>query len=191
MGNFYTNITLRTGDQASVVNALRAGGRDALVSHPEHGCTVVFDSECEEQDLDTLHELADTLSQELRCPALAVLDHDDDVLSVSLHENGRMTDRYDSAPGYFESGPGRAPEGGDAARWCQAFASANVAGVESVLRAASGASGGGPYVFEVDRHDALVQALGLPTVAVGTGYNYIEDGEYPPGTSEDSFMRTA
>ena len=78
MGGFYTNYTLRGPSQQAVSAAL--AGRKAVVT-PEHaGCVVAFDEASDDQDEERIAELASRLSSELRCPVLAVLDHDDDIL---------------------------------------------------------------------------------------------------------------
>jgi hypothetical protein len=98
VGNFYTNHTVRTTDQAAVVKVL--AGRRAYVSPPSHGAVVVFDQEM--MDVETLG--AD-LSGELHCPVLAIMNHDDDILWYALFENGAKTDEYDSTPGLFHRTP--------------------------------------------------------------------------------------
>ena len=40
------------------------------------------------------------------------------------------------------------------------------------------------YTIETERHAALVQLLGLPPAAVGSGYDTISDGELPEGVVE-------
>jgi len=189
MGSFYTNITLRTTESAAVVAALRSGKRTALVSPPVSGCTVVYDRECEDQDLEVLNGLASSLAATLRCPALAVLVHDDDVLIYTLHEDGELVDEYNSAPEYFESGEFGPPEGGDAERLSRVFGGGDVAKAEEVLRAERAGDRDEGYVFESERHQALVEAIGLPMLAVSTGFNYIEAGELPEGVTEASFTR--
>src|SRR5215212_2662131 len=96
MGSFYTNITLRTTQHAAVVDALKAEHRDAFVSRAENGCVVVCDRETEEQDVEELSSLASSLSGTFRCPAIAVLNHDDDVLMCTVHDKGEMVDEYNS-----------------------------------------------------------------------------------------------
>lgn len=191
MGSFYTNVTLRTASQTDVVAALKAEHRDAFVSSADNGCVVVYDRESEEQEPDVLKKLAGALSAKLKCAALAITNHDDDVLLYTLHEGGKLLDEYNSSPGYFESGPGDPPKGGDAKRLCKAFGTANVSGVEAVLRTknAAGSDDDEGYVFESERHVALAEALGAPTIAVQAGFNYIEEGELPDGTDESSFVR--
>jgi hypothetical protein len=186
VGSFYTNITLRTSDQNRVVDALKSENREAFVSSA-NGCTVVFDSESEQQDLEILRGLANRLSEKLRCAALAVLNHDDDVLVCSLHESGRLVDEYNSSPSYFTDGDMSMPEGGDAERWCRAFgAQGKAKDVERILRT-SGLSSVG-YTFEMDRHADLVAALGLPPASVSLGFNYLEEGEFGDGNESD-FVR--
>jgi hypothetical protein len=189
MGNFYTNITIRTDRHDDVVAALHDLERDAYVSPADKGCVVVFDQETEDQDFEGLKKLAGALSSALRSPALAVLVHDDDILMYSLHEDGKQRDEYNSSPEYFESGPGAEPEGGDASALCRAFGVASITGVEEVLHTPRASDGADGYVFEHERHEALVEALRIPTFAIACGFNYLEEGECPEGTTPESFTR--
>ena len=79
MGNFYTNYTLRGPSQQAVARAM--AGRSAIVTPAQDGCVVVFDAQSDEQDSAVITELASRLSRELRCPVLAVLNHDDDIFT--------------------------------------------------------------------------------------------------------------
>lgn len=191
MGSFYTNITLRTAQTASVVDALKSAKRQALVAEPQNDCTVVYDRECEDQDIEVLKKLAGSLSAKLKCAALALLIHDDDVLIYSLHENGKLVDEYVSWPAFADDSAGSdSPDGGDAELLCRAFgAEDQAADVEEVLRVERAGGGDEGFVFETERHQALVDALGLPGIAVSAGYNYVEQGELPEGTTESSFTR--
>src|SRR2546423_14770558 len=87
MGNFYTNYTLRGPSQQAVAAAL--AGRKATVTPLHGGCVVVFDEASDDQDQERIVELAARLSSELRCPVLAVLNHDDDILWYQLYEFGK------------------------------------------------------------------------------------------------------
>jgi hypothetical protein len=189
MGSFYTNITLRTERHDDVVSLLRDEGREAFVSRPQRGCVVVYDRECEDQDIEVLKKLGGLLSTKLRCAALGVLNHDDDVLIYMLHDNGKLVDEYNSSPAYFDSGPGEPPEGGDASRLGSAFGIASTGGIEEVLHMPNGGGSGDGYIFESERHQALAEALGTPAIAVHTGFNYIEEGELPDGVDSDTFTR--
>jgi hypothetical protein len=185
MGSFYTNITLRTTQQNRVVDTLSAGGRTAFVSQPQNGCIVVYDSDTEDQDIDSLRELGDSLSVKLGCVALAVLIHDDDLLLYTLHESGKVVDEYASAS--FDE-TDAAPEGGDSARLCRAFGASDATRVETILRTDRAGGSGGGYVFETERHEDLVNALGLPLFAVATGFHYLDEGELPEGATPGTFV---
>ena len=168
MGNSYTNCTVVTTDQATVLAKLRKWKRQAYIAAAAAGI-VIFD-----KDEDV--ELGRPLSKALSCPALVVLDHDDDVLYYWLYENGKLTDDYCSNPDFDEDYP--AEQGpGDPAKLCRAFGNPKAERkVKTALR--SQRSG---YVFAVHRHLALVKALGLPECAVAMGYRYIAAGDMPCG----------
>jgi len=187
MGNFYANITLQTTETGAVVQTLGYLRRRALVAPPQDGATVVYDEAIETGGPEEVARLSAELSRRHGCAALAVLVADDDVLWYALHRAGRLHHEYDSNPGY-DDGEARPPKGGDARALGEAFGAAGrEAELERVLRAPSGSHDG--YVFEHERHADLVQALGLPEIAVATGYEYIEGGELPEGLEETDLRR--
>jgi hypothetical protein len=118
---------------------------------------------------------------------VVTVNHDDDMLWYGLFDKGRLTDEYNSWPDYFEHGTSP-PTGGDARKLCAAFGrGGKEKEVETVLREASREEDG--YVFAMERHADLVQALGLPAFAVGCGFNYVEEGELPEGLSEGDLVK--
>lgn len=189
MGNFYTNITLQGPGQDEVAEALGAMGRSAYVSPTLDGFTVVFDGECESQDNRVLKRLTAELTKRFGCAAIAVINHDDDILWYQLYKNGEPLDEYNSAPDYFEpEGEPSGPSGGDAARLVQAFGvAADAKAVEQVLRTSSLDDDG--YTFECERHQALATLLGMPLFGVGGGFNYISEGELPEGLTDKNIRR--
>jgi hypothetical protein len=185
MGNFYTNYSLRGVSQPAVAAAL--AGRAAIVSPSVNNIVVVFDEESDSQDTDVINALAAELSVKCKCPVLAAMNHDDDVLWCSLFISGASTDEYNSCPAYFDdSVDSDEPAGGDAAKLAEAFGVDDPAPIEKALRAS-----GDDYTFAIERHADLAAALALPSFVVGGGYNYISDGELPEGLSEDDLARTA
>lgn len=186
MGNFYTNYTLKGPSQRTVAAAL--AGRSAIVTPAQGGCVVVFDEQSDDQDSEVIAELASRLSQELRCPVLAVLNHDDDIFWYQLYLSGELTDQYDSSPGYFdpEAEPS-APEGGDAQQLCNVFGVTSVVEVERILRRSSFGEDG--YTFAFERHSDLARALGIPSYGVGAGFRYVSSGEFPEGLEEENLIR--
>jgi hypothetical protein len=163
MGNFYTNITLRGPKQEAVAAVLRLSGRAAYVAPTHPGGTTVFEERCEEQDPTILGELAAALSEHFDCPALAVLNHDDDVLALALYEQGDLI-------GDFETGH---PAGFRVAALCRAWDRGTARPlVWLLLRSPT-------PVFEVTRHAWLARSLGLPGWSVGLGFRYLDRGEIP------------
>jgi hypothetical protein len=171
MGNFYANITLPLTDIDAVAGALTDLDRVAWLAS-DGRATVVFDRACDEQDERQLERLAVALSKRLDCAALGAGNHDDDVLLLVLAERGKVTDRYDSNPGYFK-GRRDGPEGGSGAALCAAFgADDRIRKVEKVLRTVHA-----DFPLEIDRHRALQSLLGLPETLSFLGYRYVARGE--------------
>jgi hypothetical protein len=174
MGNFYTNITLRTAEPAAVAAVLRRGGRVAFVAPPHAGGTTVYDERCETQDPRVLSELTAALSDHFACPALAVLNHDDDILALALYDRGRLI-------GDFETGHA---DGFPVASLCRAWSRpASVPLVWLLLRSPR-------PLFEVIRHRWLARSLGLPAWSVGTGFRYLAQGELPQGLTLATLIDT-
>lgn len=187
MGSFYVNITLRGPNQREVVKALM--GRRAFVGPPVNGCVVVSDQQCDRQEEDKIASLTSSLSRTFQCPALAVLIHDDDILKYQLFQGGNRLDVYDSSPGYFApDGEFPPPEGGNAQLLCAVFGVDRVDEVEQILR--SDCQVDDRYAFETHRHADLVDALALPSYAVGYGYSYLKGGNLPEGLSTEELART-
>jgi hypothetical protein len=181
MGHFYTNITVKGPNQSDIAQVMEEQSRHALVSPSYGDLTVVFDGDSESQD-GSVFELAKHLSQELRCIALAITNHDDSVLYYQLCEHGELIDDYNSSPGYFD-GPTLGPAGGDAEVLCRVFGASRPDLIESILRHNDFADRNDRrYVFEINRHRDLAAALTLPSVAVGFGLRYLSEvDELPEG----------
>ncbi len=118
MGAFFTNVQLRAtsaADLARVVSflsswfaseGLRAVEDDApadrtVLLATSGDWTAVYD-EATDTGAAELRTVAARLSLELGAAALAVQVHDSDVLDLELFDHGASTDRYCSAPEYFE-----------------------------------------------------------------------------------------
>ena len=180
MGSFYVNYTVRSADQAAVARSLK--GRNAYVTPARDGKLVVTDEAAETQESDAVREVGELLSKSLRTTVLAVLNHDDDMLWYGLFDHGRLTDEYNSAPGYFDGGDDP-PAGGDARKLCAAFGrTGSEKALESILKKSD-------YVLAMERHVDLVKALGLPDFAVGCGFSYLEEGELPEGLGESDLLK--
>jgi hypothetical protein len=178
MGLFYSNLTVYRPTHPALLAELRRLQRTAFVGPTVHGHTVVFDKASDEQDTVVIERLGRAVTKTLSCSALAAMLHDDDVLYLWLFVNGRVRNRYDSCPAYFdrhaEHGP---PTGGNAGLICTAFDRPDrQERVEQLLRAdlleeeLPGVPG------ELKRHAALAAELGMPRFVAGLGYSAIAGG---------------
>jgi hypothetical protein len=171
MGNFYTNVILRTIDRQAVITHMRDHGRACFVSSTSREFTTVYDRLCEDQDLDHLETLAVELSSRFHCAALAVLNHDDDVLWIGLVRDGEWITRYSSDRIWS----------GNAWQLAREFKAVGLLPLVWFLMR-------WPIVlFEVWRHSAMASVLGIPKVSVGFGYDYLSRGERPFSKNGDQF----
>ena len=178
MGSFYTSLTIRGAAREEVAKALK--GRKAAISPTIDQYTVVWDSECENQDEAILEKLSARLSSELKSPVLAALNHDDDILMYWLFKDGKKIDEYNSAPGYFDGGDD-APRGGNAVLL------ADIMSTKSAAKAAEDVLRNEEYVFASERHHELLNSLAMP-IAGTIGFRYIEKGEAPEGVGADEIL---
>lgn len=190
MGNFYTNISLKGPSQNQILAVLRELGRTALVTPAVDHFTVVYDKECENQDIDLLASLNLTLTHHLQCAGCAALNHDDDVLWLSVFENGQPAGEYDSNTRFTQRKERATDAKRVAANLSRIFSpQSGIAGVTRVEQILARRRGWLGYRFEIDRHRDLLQALHLPLFALAAGYNYVTRGEFPEGLSAAELAR--
>jgi hypothetical protein len=181
MGLFYANMTVYRPLRQPLLAALRRLRVAAFVSPTVYGHSVIFDKASDEQSTRAIEQLGLALTQELSCAGLAAALHDDDVLYLWLFSKGRIRDRYDSLPGYFDPNaePG-APEGGNSRLLCEAFDRPDhQKRVEQLLRANLLDDELPEVPGELERHKALAAELGLPPFVAGLGYSVITGGYVP------------
>jgi hypothetical protein len=177
MGNWYVSVTLRGPSQNDVFAHLEKKKRKAIVSPQVDRYTVVFDEECESFDTATIESFTADTSKQFQCPALTIMNADDDLLWYRLYKNGVLIDGYSSSSAYADD-PAReaheGPLGGNASKLCEALdiSQDRVGEVETVLRKPNDS-----YVFAVERHQDLVKSLGLPEFSVGAGFSYVGRGD--------------
>jgi hypothetical protein len=185
MGNFYTNVTTRGPSQSDVAALLRSLNRNAFLTPTTNGFTVICDRECENQDTDLLGSLALTLSTHLECPALSVLNHDDDVLWYQLFCSGKLLDAYISASEWWEDPSEPAPQG-NPENLCRFMgAPGDPARVKKILVRSTGVLG---YLFAIRRHQELLEALGQPPFAAGLGFTYLSKGDLTTGLGSEQLL---
>ncbi len=210
MGNFYVNVTLKGPTRSDIAAYLEQMGCKAFLTPEVDSVTTVCEEQCDSQDSAVISLFAGKLSEHFRCPAFAVLNHDDDLLAYILYDRGERKHAYTSSPRYFD---GRQlgsdfdlpadqfplepeerdvdpelPAGGDPEALVQSFGeSADPAEVARVLRTPSTGSSD-KFVFAFERHEALLKALGLPAHALCFGYRYVSRGEFPLGVTRDDIL---
>jgi len=92
MGHFYVNITTRKAPAGEIVNFLKAKGLTAFViGGPGDYCTI-YEEGCDAQDTDYLSSLLNEISSRFSCPAVGIINHDDDILAYELWANGVIVD---------------------------------------------------------------------------------------------------
>ncbi len=195
MGLFYTNITLDGAEQKEIADYLNRLKRVAYVSPTVEKFTVVYDQETEDQNTEVIESLAASLTKRFQCQALAALVHDSDVFLYWLYNHGECLDRYNSLPGYFDSTVGMLPpEGGDPDALCQAFEKASaIDKVQHIFELAEEGSHddgrSGINLQGEDLHQALVEALGMPSFAANAGYYRIENTDQPKELVRTSLIK--
>lgn len=187
MGTFYVNHTVRAS-QDRVIDLLKKERRTALVSPTIDGYTVVCDRQCDEQDPAAITQLGQRLSALLGAPVLAVLNHDDALLSYWLFKQGQLIEEYDC----FPEAPEDDEDDVDGIRlYCEAEEDWNVLPEEDEFRSTPGEElcrilgreairqrveallTGQDALFAGQIHQELVELLGLPSCAVGAGYTCV------------------
>lgn len=115
-----------------------------------------------------------------------------------MYENGSRVSRYASSLREFEDAGEFPPIADFAQELCRAFEKPErVNQVRAVLRRPHNALGllrivnlGIAYIVEIQRHTDLAKLIGLPSAAVGLGYDYVARGELAEGMKAGDLLRT-
>ena len=142
------------------------------------GTTVIYDEESEGQYHSVITHLATLLSDHLQCPALAFLNHDDDILQYWLFERGELIDTYNSWPGCFEDTGSATPMGGNSEIVCKSFGLPGLSSdIQQILHH-------GDFVFEFQRHLALAKSLNMNEDLAILGFVDFQTERLPEETEE-------
>ena len=162
MGNFYTNIALRTTARDAILERMRSEGRTCFISPTSGGFTAVYDRLCDDQRLEELEALTSNLSSEFHCSALAALNHDDDILFIGIARDGQWIMSYRSDQTFS----------GSALKLAWEFNVLMLAPLVWFLMRA-------PCLFETWRHQAIAATLRIPNFTIGLGFRYLMQGDRP------------
>ena len=177
MGNFYTNVVVRGPSEDDVVATLASLGRTCFVAQTD-GFVFVYDQKADKQTAGVVESIALTLATRLKCPALAALNHDDNVLLLWLYEPDGTETRFGWGVG-FEAGersPG-IPEFAAEIRRVFGTTPGPVPEMPWKLRLLYGMMLRLPLSFAVLRHNRMMQLAGIPVPPTQLGYNYVYQGE--------------
>lgn len=160
------------------------------MSTREQQC-VIYEGQCDTQDIAYMYELLQELTADKDCSALGMLNHDDDMLFLMLCSKGEFKADYTCGIS-FEEMHAEYDEESDADELSEedektketekqekaeamanalseTFGAADVDAILAVLNEDS--------VFAVETHSNLAEVLGLPDACIGLDYNYIDDGQ--------------
>jgi hypothetical protein len=169
--NTYANIAVKTEDRAKVIETLQNMGRRAIVSPTTAGWITIYDAASERMP-KTLPDVAQKISEALKCPAVAAFDDNDSLLTLITFKDGKQVDAYISNPGYYE-GKKVDPAGGDPAAIQAAL---GLSGLDSKLKEIFQAK---DVELEFERHGNLISTLGMPYYCRGAGHKYFHDDLLP------------
>ena len=173
MGIVYSQVLVCGTTQEDCVRVMRGLGRRSIVAPGHRSIVPVCDAGSESLDLDTLDSVAFTLAHRLKVPAVALLNHGDDLLVLRIF-------RREGFQGYCRSGM---LIGGRYAQLRDVFqATCPVASVWLAFAR--------PFASEMERHGALARLLDLPPWSVGMGYSYLARGDLPQEAGSDPLIRT-
>jgi hypothetical protein len=168
MGNFYTNFVVIGREQPEVLGAVREMGRNAYVLGKQRGDAAVFDERCDQQDTDEIERFGAALCDRFKAPVIGAMNHDDDHLLLWVFRSDKVA-RYQSCLDAVSFG----------------WEVSRVRGGIFIFPLLVLALGWPIVIFQIFCHWVVVHLLSLPDCTVGFGYDYISDGEIPPGVSED------
>ncbi|MDA0842088.1 MAG: hypothetical protein O3B01_32090 [Planctomycetota bacterium] len=172
MGSFYTNFEIVRGDSTEVLRVAKELGRSAFVISGKNGDTLLFDADCDEQDVVEIERLGRELSDRLQLPVVASLNHDDDHLLLWLFHSGRVS-RYESCLHAAKFG------------WALSRVFGGILSYPFIAAVLAWPV----FIFQMFRHLLLAKVTGLSPLSAGLGYTYLSRGERPPGYTEDDIKR--
>lgn len=172
MGNFYTNFVVFGAAPDSAVSAMRELRRRGYVTASFCGAVTIYDAESDEQDTDVIERLGADLSERLKLPVLAALNHDDDHLLLWLFRDGRAPSRYSSILHAFTFA-------GSLSRVRGGILSYPL--IVSVLAWPV-------FILQVLRHLLLATLLDLPRCSVASGFKCISRGQMPRGIQDGDLV---
>ena len=195
MGAFFTNLQVRSGNEADIERlvafygahlgslGLAVAEADALADRTiliaRSGPWIAIYDEATDTGAVELADLASTVSSSLGAAVVSVRVHDSDILDLELFEAGERRDRYCSAPDYFEpvSEAERREVAGRPAAWHPLLAE----GKDETDLARVFAE---KLLFAEHTLREVGDLLTIDRTQLGVGYRYAADGHGPKAEIE-------
>ena len=196
MGSFYVNITANTAAK-DAVKCLKGKDASAYVMPTKDQQCVIYEEQCDTQDIAHMYELLMALTSEQDCSALGVLNHDDDMLYLTLWDNGEHKAELTVGYGPEEMDMNyELDEEGVPIGWSEETEEEEIVKKQYQKKQAETMSRAlatsfnmlnkqtdilqeliSDFVFAIEVHGNLVEVLELPECSIGLGYNNINDGQ--------------
>lgn len=175
MGSFYVSICVSDLSASQLEHWLGQQPFASYFGPTENNWTCFVSQPLDTQDQETIDAFGFILTGKSERKAIAVLNHDDDILSVDIFEDGQRTGGFNSCPGYFKRDP--SPEDlKPKLASPEAFARIKPGlTTDQVVDALTDDALGDPW----DIHSALVGLLELPEYSIGMGFKYVARGHSP------------
>jgi hypothetical protein len=159
MGNFYTNFTIVGGNSNELLRVAKDLGRTAFVISDEKGDALLFDADCDEQNVAEIERLGGELAKRLSQPVLASMNHDDDHLFLWIFQADRIY-RYESCFQAFAFG------------WSLARVRGGFLSYPFIVAVLAWPL----FIVQVFRHVLLMKFVGFSPISAGFGYTYLARG---------------
>jgi hypothetical protein len=175
MGSFYVSVCVSDLSATQLEQWLEQQPFASYFGPTEDNWTCLVSEPLDKQDQKVIDAFGFILTGGAQRKAVAVLNHDDDILTVDVYEDGQRSGSYNSCPGYFKRDP--SPEDlKPRLASPEAFARMRpLLESDQIVRALTDTATTDPW----DIHSALVSLLGLPHYSIGMGFRYVARGESP------------
>jgi hypothetical protein len=183
----YANITIVGSELLRAASYLKLIGRSCYLAQARERVYIIFDEAAEVDPEGELRRLAAELARVLDCWALAVANHEDEVLWYGLFHGDEAVDEYRSGPLGAGDG-GAAPMPGNGETLSRALGVAASARDVARILATPGEPVDG-YLFASQRHRDLAAALAIRPDLATVGYQGIRDGALADAPERDLFLR--
>jgi ankyrin repeat protein len=171
MGVSFTNYQIRTRSVSQCAKAVaQVVSSRAVVTDQKNGWITLYDEASDAQDIKEIRRVAKSLSAKTAAPVLALLVHDSDVVHYLLYNRGRLTDQFDSHPGYF--GPVSAAQ---RKKWAGHFARLAKLAPRKTTAAAIRDALTRPQAFAEERATQFARLLGIEPSRALLGFRQAQE----------------